>query len=108
MHADSFSSPQSYEKKGVSPYNSAMRRAATMKDEVQTGKMKTVSSVRLSSVNQFAKQMAGPSSNAKQMAGPFSKKFYPLTEQKKGIVACYRSKATKGTITYNRSTGGSV
>jgi hypothetical protein len=102
MHADSFSSPQSYEKKGVSPYNSAMRRAATMKDEVQTGKMKTVSSVRLSSVNQFAKQMAGPSSNAKQMAGPFSKKFYPLT------VACYRSKATKGTITYNRSTGGSV
>jgi hypothetical protein len=64
MHADSFSSPQSYEKKGVSPYNSAMRCAAAM-DEVRTGKMKTVSSVRLSFVNQFAKQMAGPSYNAK-------------------------------------------
>jgi hypothetical protein len=94
IHADSFSSPQSYEKKGVSPYNSAIRRAAAMKDEVQTEKMKTVSSVRLSSVNQFAKQMAGPS-NAKQMAGPFSKIFDLPTEQKKVLLPATAVKQIK-------------
>jgi hypothetical protein len=59
MHFDSFSS-QSYEKKGVSPSNSAMKRAAALKDEVQTGKMKTASSVRFSSVNQFESKWPVP------------------------------------------------